>query len=111
MPCSLPSTWNKPNQPSTKLNDHIAGQAEDGTTFTAIGEVANGSINCFCHWHFNKLIKKKQSHFLTFFSYNHSSPISAYAGPIFSYFLKTYSTFWWNWETFFYFQLFWICFF
>jgi hypothetical protein len=55
MPCSLQSTWNKPHQPPTKIDDHIAGEAEAGTTSTTIGEVSNGLIDCFCHWLFDKL--------------------------------------------------------
>jgi hypothetical protein len=58
------SAWNKRHQPSTEFDVHITGQTEAGTTSTAIGELPNNSIDCFCHQWFNKLIKtKKQSPF------------------------------------------------
>ncbi|PLW32398.1 hypothetical protein PCANC_20229 [Puccinia coronata f. sp. avenae] len=43
MPCSLQSTWNKPHQPPTKIDDHIAGEAEAGTTSTTIAHTASNA--------------------------------------------------------------------
>jgi hypothetical protein len=41
--CSLQSTWNKPNRPSTEINAHIAGQDEAKTASTDIGKLLNNS--------------------------------------------------------------------